>query len=177
MVLRSKHPSVSGPVPNKALLWSPSSLWLPHLWQAVPVVCGVDRKDDRQLMSCFTKHRMFIGWRQSFPQVTGGACTLSLLWVILFFFFFWLWFLVKLLSHVRLSATPMACTLSDFSVHGIFQARVLEWVAISFSRRSSRPREWTQVSRVVGRCFTVWATREVQISRGFLEESPNTVLY
>ena len=56
---------------------------------------------------------------------------------------------------------PMACSLPGFSVHGIFQARVLEWVTISFSRRSSRPRDWTQASRTVGRRFTVWATREV----------------
>ena len=47
------------------------------------------------------------------------------------------------------------------SVHGIFQARILEWVAISFSRRSSQPRDWTWVSWIVGRCFTIWATREV----------------
>ena len=47
------------------------------------------------------------------------------------------------------------------SVHGIFQARILEWVAISFSRGSSRPRDRTWVSLIVGRCFTVWATREV----------------
>ena len=46
------------------------------------------------------------------------------------------------------------------SIHGIFQARILEWVAISFSRVSSRPRDWTEVSCIVGRCFTVWATRE-----------------
>ena len=45
--------------------------------------------------------------------------------------------------------------------HGIFQARVLEWVAISFSRESSPPRDQTQVSRIVDRCFTIWAIREV----------------
>ena len=56
----------------------------------------------------------------------------------------------------------MACSLPGFSVHGIFQASILEWVTISFSRRSSRPRDWTQVSHIVGRCFTVWATRDVQ---------------
>ena len=39
-------------------------------------------------------------------------------------------------------------------------ARVLEWGAISFSRRSSQPRDWTRVSRSVGRHFTIWATRE-----------------
>ena len=54
---------------------------------------------------------------------------------------------------------PMDCSLPSSSVHGIFQARILEWVAISFSRRSSQPRNWTQVSHIVGRCFTVWATR------------------
>ena len=53
---------------------------------------------------------------------------------------------------------PMDCSLPGSSVHGIFQARVLEWVAISFSRGSSRPRDRTQVS-IVG--FTLWATREV----------------
>ena len=56
---------------------------------------------------------------------------------------------------------PMDCSLPGSSIHGIFQARILEWVAISFSRRSSPPRDWTWGSRIVGRRFTVWATREV----------------
>ena len=46
---------------------------------------------------------------------------------------------------------PMDCSLSGSSVHGILQARILEWVAISFSRGSSQPRDQTQVSRIVGR--------------------------
>ena len=45
---------------------------------------------------------------------------------------------------------PMDCSLLGSSVHGIFQARVLEWVAISFSRRSSQPRDWTPVSLFIG---------------------------
>ena len=57
---------------------------------------------------------------------------------------------------------PVDCSLPDSSVHVIFQARILEWVAISFSRGSSRPRVWTWVSRAAGRLFTVWATREAQ---------------
>ena len=48
---------------------------------------------------------------------------------------------------------PMDCSLSGFSVHGIFQARVLEWIAISFSRGSSRPRNRTWVSHITGRRF------------------------
>ena len=55
---------------------------------------------------------------------------------------------------------PMDCSLPGSSIHGIFQARILEWVAISFSTGSSQPRDWTRVSRIVGRRFTVWATRE-----------------
>ena len=55
---------------------------------------------------------------------------------------------------------PMDYSLPGSSVHGIFQARVLEWVAISFSRGYSQPRDWTQVSRIAGRRFTIWATRE-----------------
>ena len=53
------------------------------------------------------------------------------------------------------------CSLPGFSVHGIFQARVLEWAAISFSRGSSWPRDQTQVSCIAGRHFALWATREV----------------
>ena len=55
---------------------------------------------------------------------------------------------------------PMDYSLTGSSVHGIFKVRILEWAAISFSRGSSRPRDWTQVSRIAGRCFTVWATRD-----------------
>ena len=56
---------------------------------------------------------------------------------------------------------PMDYSLPHSSVCGVFQARVLEWAAISFSRRSSPPRDQTWVSRIVGRHLTVWATREV----------------
>ena len=56
----------------------------------------------------------------------------------------------------------MDCSPPGSSVHGIFQARVLEWVAISFSMRSSWPRNWTWVSHIIGRCFTIWATRDEQ---------------
>ena len=54
----------------------------------------------------------------------------------------------------------MDCSLPGSSVHGIFQARILEWVSISFSRGSSLSRDWTWVSCTAGRFFTVWAIRE-----------------
>ena len=48
---------------------------------------------------------------------------------------------------------PMDCSPPGSSIHGILQARILEWVAISFSRGSSRTRDQTQVSRIAGRHF------------------------
>ena len=49
---------------------------------------------------------------------------------------------------------PMDCSLPGSSAHGILQARVLEWVAISFSRGASRPRDRAQVSCIAGRLST-----------------------
>ena len=60
---------------------------------------------------------------------------------------------------------PMDCNPPGSSLHGILQARVLQWVAISFSRESSQPRDWTWVSCVPGRCFNLWATREAPTSQ------------
>ena len=54
----------------------------------------------------------------------------------------------------------MDCSPSGSSVHGILQARILEWEAIPFYRGSFRPRNWTRVSCIAGRFFTVWATKE-----------------
>ena len=63
------------------------------------------------------------------------------------------------LSHVWL-CDPMRCNPPGFSVHWILWARILEWIAIPFSRGSSWPQDWIQVSHIAGRFFTVSATRE-----------------
>ena len=68
---------------------------------------------------------------------------------------------VKSLSRVWL-CNPMDCSLPGSSLHGILQARVLEWVAISFSRGSSQLRDRTRVSHIPGRHFNLWATREAR---------------
>ena len=52
------------------------------------------------------------------------------------------------------------CGSPGSSVHGISQAKILEWIAIPFSRGSSWSMDWTQVSPIAGRFFTIWATRE-----------------
>ena len=63
----------------------------------------------------------------------------------------WKW---NSLSPVRL------CDPMDYTVHGILQSRILEWVAFPFSRGSSQPRDRTQVSHNAGGFFTSWATGE-----------------
>ena len=65
------------------------------------------------------------------------------------------------LSHVRLFWNPMDCSPPGSSVHGISQARILEWVAISFSRGSSQPRDWTCISCIGRRVLYPWDTREI----------------
>ena len=63
------------------------------------------------------------------------------------------------LLHSRQILYQLSCEGSS-SVHGIFQARILEWVAVPFSSRSSQPRDQTQVSCIAGRFFTIWATSD-----------------
>ena len=55
---------------------------------------------------------------------------------------------------------PVDCSLPGSSIHGILQTRILEWVAISFSRGSSRSRDQSRVSRIGSRRFNLWVTRE-----------------
>ena len=57
----------------------------------------------------------------------------------------------------------MDCSLPGSSVHGIFQARVLEWGAIAFSRGSSGPKDQTRVSLIADGLLTIWATREAPV--------------
>ena len=62
----------------------------------------------------------------------------------------------------------MDCSLPGSSVHGVLQTKISEWVAISSSRRSSRPRDWTRVSCVTciaDRFFTCWAIRGSQANQ------------
>ena len=63
---------------------------------------------------------------------------------------------------------PILCNPMDYTVHGILQARILAWVAVPFSRESSEPRDWTQVSRISGGFFTSFPTEWVAypFSRG-----------
>ena len=63
-----------------------------------------------------------------------------------------------------LSCDPMGCSPSGSPVHAVLQARILDWVAIPFSKGFSWSRKWIQVSSIPGRFFTIWATSEAQTS-------------
>ena len=65
-------------------------------------------------------------------------------------------------KYERESRSVVSNSWRSHGLHGILQARILEWVAFPFSRESSRPRGQTQVSRIAGSFFTSWATREAQ---------------
>ena len=67
------------------------------------------------------------------------------------------------------------CSLPDSSVHGILQARILEWVTISFSRESSQPRYGNWVSCTAGRFFTVWAPIEALLNSKSLVKPGSSV--
>ena len=64
-------------------------------------------------------------------------------------------------SVVSNSCDPMDSA-TPWTLHGILQARILEWVAFPFSRGSSQPRDWIQISHIAGRFFTSWAIRGAQ---------------
>ena len=73
------------------------------------------------------------------------------------------WYLIAAAAAKLLQSCPTLCHPIDgsppgSSVHGILQSRILDWVAISFSRGTSQPRDWTLVSCLTGRFFTIWAT-------------------
>ena len=76
------------------------------------------------------------------------------------------WSVLSCFSHVWLFVTPwtVACQ-APLSIR-ILQARIQEWVAMQSSKGSSRLRDWTQVSCITGRFFTIWATREAPEDEG-----------
>ena len=69
---------------------------------------------------------------------------------------------------------PMDCSPPVSSIHGILQARLLGWIAVFFSRGSSWPKDQIQVSRIAGRRFNLWATREAKVYLNTSYPLPNS---
>ena len=95
---------------------------------------------------------MFTGHKNIFQEKYGFLFLYLLVLSISSVIYFVLKVKVKSLMCPIL-CNPVDCSPPGSSVHGILQARILEWVAISFSRGCSQPRDQTQVSHIVGRYF------------------------
>ena len=133
------------------------------------------RKKERTLISLFINGANLViepifAW--NVPLVALIFLKRSLVFPILLFSPVWKW---KWSQSCLTLCDPMDYSQSGSSVHGIPQARILEWVAIPFSRGSSWPRGWTQVFCIAGGFFTIWATREAhQIGLQDRNTSPGT---
>ena len=143
--------------------FSCSGTWALAVWASVVAACG--------LRSCHTLVYLFHGiWDPPGPVIElvstglqGGFLTTGPgkpQHLILKGDFHMCLQLSEVAQSCPTLCNPMDCSLPGFSVHGLFQARILEWVAISFSRGSSWPRNRTRVSRIAGRRFILWTTRE-----------------
>ena len=110
-------------------------------------------KDSQDFLSTHLGKRMRVSW------FVGRQLQLGRLKQELFYCCVWKVRVLVAQSCPTL-CDPMGCSLPGSSAHGILQARILECVAIPFSRGSCCPRHQTLVSSVAGRFFTIWVNRE-----------------
>ena len=116
-----------------------------------------------------------------FRRLHGNLHTIQLMdnnlnWIILYICVFSTHMQVQIIVHLMslnvfdlkwvsewvkvAQSCPTLCDPIDYRVHGILQARILEWVAFPFSRGYFQPRDQTQVSHIAGGFSTSWAMRE-----------------
>ena len=124
------------PISDPQSSTGPSFMWF--LWHVAEI--NQFRAERRVGRTLVWKERKVWSWVQISASLIISGCT-SVMWE---FSCVWL------------------CNPMDYTVRGILQARILEWVAISSSRGSSQPRDRTQVSCIAGEFFTSWITREAQ---------------
>ena len=123
------------------------TMWSERLWSCrTTVATEIDSWVEKTGV-----HTRLVGWRGSLPPNQRWLHTCSVIqscptWSVA--------------QSCLTLCNPMDCSPPGSSVHGILQARILEWVAISSSRGSSQPWDWTSVSCIAGRFFTIWDTRE-----------------
>ena len=116
-----------------------------------------------------SEHESNLCWRANVQCVYASLCMHALLWLhacMCVFHICWKCMCVSVCLVTQLYPTvcdPMDCRPPSSSVHEILQAKILEWVAISFSRGSSWPRVQIQISYITGRFFTMWATRKAHL--------------
>ena len=108
--------------------------------------CKVDTKSRNKIISPYNINKPLVIYLSMFPECAGHPADIE----------------SEVAQLCLTLCDPLDCSVSGSSVHGILQARILEWVAISFSGESSRPRDQTQVSHIAGRALPP-DTRDVPI--------------
>ena len=131
----------------------PKHLWAPYLWQRRQKYTMEERQPLQLVVLGKLDSYM---WKKETRTLPNTTCLFVTLWIYLS--------LPPYNHTVKVKVAQSCLTLCDpidYTVHGILQARILEWVAFRFSRGSSQPTDWTQVSCIAGRFFTNWAVRKV----------------
>ena len=138
------------------IVWSPCSMLRKEDWFIDGYGLSYSRISTflSFLKFCFTNRYTLYYWENCTSRSIDLRYMCTYLWVLLSV---WVCIDAQVCPTV---CDPMDCKLPGSSVHGISQARILEWVAISFSEGSSWPRHRTPVSFIAGRFFTIWAIRE-----------------
>ena len=134
--------------------------------------CFGELKSPRQYIEIWQKHIISEKWGRNelciwlHNQKHSSSLTYRKMFCVVWFEYSnCLHITVNVLVKRKVEITQLCLTLCDpmdYTVHGILQARILEWVDFPFSRGSSKPRDQTQVSHIVNGFFTSWATREAQ---------------
>ena len=133
-----------------AEIWFQKNICLENLGESISSLC---------FQEIFMWHRTFL-WQLEII-LFSKASRPEAIWGKYFFFFFLCCFqflyVIALWKKVKVKVAQSCLTLwdpMDYTVHGILQARILKWVAVCFSKGSSQPRDWTQVSHIAGRFST-----------------------
>ena len=129
-------------------------------WVAMPSSRGSSQPKDRTLVSCISficKHILYhwATWEAWANTYLNGPQ-----WVVPAWMLGQLCLRAKTLQFYLTLCNPMGCSLPGPSIHGILLARILEWVAICFSRGSSQPRDQTRISCIGRQILYHWATRK-----------------
>ena len=145
---RTIHTSWKCKLHNREIPWTVAYLaplsmeWIPQArevqWVAISFSRGSSRPGDWTQVCC-TAGRLFTNWD---PRKTLQKKVL-------------------VAQSCPTLCDPMGCSFSGSSLHGIFQANILEWVTIPFSRGSFWPRDWTWVSCNAGWFYTIWAIEDI----------------
>ena len=123
----------------------------PAMWEAWVRSLGREDPLEKEMAT----HSSILSWRIQWTEEPGRLQSIASLRVRHDRVLLTLQIQVLVAQSCLTLCSPMDCSPQGSSAYGIFQARILEWVVISFSRGSSQPRDRTQASHIAGGLFTV----------------------